>query len=109
MGLDPRPHDIMLLKIKHISLKEKYGECEIPYEAKMYQNKIWFWNSPYIYSFPDKLTFLSLLLCGCVNQLIVVKSQHSYLFLILEFSFLNLLIQEKKAAKGIFLAMYYYN
>ena len=28
--LDARPHEITLLKIKHISLKEKYGEGEIP-------------------------------------------------------------------------------
>jgi integrase/recombinase XerD len=32
--LDARPHEITLLKIKHIRLKEKYGEGEIPYEAK---------------------------------------------------------------------------
>jgi hypothetical protein len=32
--LDARPHEIALLKIKHIRLKEKYGEGEIPHEAK---------------------------------------------------------------------------
>jgi hypothetical protein len=32
--LDARPHEITLLKIKHIRLKDKYGEGEIPYEAK---------------------------------------------------------------------------
>ena len=32
--LDARPHEITLLKIKHIRLKEKYGEGEIPCEAK---------------------------------------------------------------------------
>lgn len=32
--LDARPHEVTLLKIKHIRLKEKYGEGEIPYEAK---------------------------------------------------------------------------
>jgi hypothetical protein len=32
--LDARPHEITLLKIKHVRLKEKYGEGEIPYEAK---------------------------------------------------------------------------
>jgi len=32
--LDARPHEVTLLKIKHISLKEKYGEGEIPHEAK---------------------------------------------------------------------------
>jgi len=34
MGLDARNHEVTLLKIKHIRLKEKYGEGEIPYEAK---------------------------------------------------------------------------
>jgi len=29
--LDARPHEITLLKIKHIRLKEKYGEGEIPH------------------------------------------------------------------------------
>ena len=32
--LDARPREITLLKIKHIRLREKYGEGEIPYEAK---------------------------------------------------------------------------
>lgn len=32
--LDARPHEITLLKIKNIRLKEKYGEGEIPYQAK---------------------------------------------------------------------------
>jgi len=32
--LDARPHEITLLRIKHIRLKEKYGEGEIPHEAK---------------------------------------------------------------------------
>jgi integrase/recombinase XerD len=32
--LDARPHEITLLKIKHIRLREKYGEGEIPHEAK---------------------------------------------------------------------------
>jgi hypothetical protein len=34
LGLDARPHEITLLKIKHIRLKEKYGEGEIPHQAK---------------------------------------------------------------------------
>ena len=33
-GLDARNHEITLLKIEHIRLKEKYGEGEIPHEAK---------------------------------------------------------------------------
>ena len=32
--LDARPHEITLLKIKHVRLKEKYGEGEIPFTAK---------------------------------------------------------------------------
>jgi len=32
--LDARPHEITLLKMKHIRLKEKYGEGEIPHQAK---------------------------------------------------------------------------
>lgn len=32
--LDARPHEITLLKIKHIRLREKYGEGEIPFESK---------------------------------------------------------------------------
>ena len=32
--LDARPHEITLLKIKHIRIKERYGEGEIPHEAK---------------------------------------------------------------------------
>jgi hypothetical protein len=32
--LDARPHEIALLKIKHVRLKEKYGEGEIPFTAK---------------------------------------------------------------------------
>jgi integrase/recombinase XerD len=32
--LNARPHELTLLKVKHIRLKEKYGEGEIPHEAK---------------------------------------------------------------------------
>jgi hypothetical protein len=32
--LNARNHEITLLKIKHVRLREKYGEGEIPYEAK---------------------------------------------------------------------------
>jgi integrase/recombinase XerD len=32
--LDARNHEVILLKIKHIRLKERYGEGEIPHEAK---------------------------------------------------------------------------
>lgn len=32
--LDARPHEVTLLRIKHIRIKEKYGEGEIPHDAK---------------------------------------------------------------------------
>ena len=32
--LNARPHEVTLLKIKHIRLKEKYGEGEVPHDAK---------------------------------------------------------------------------
>jgi len=32
--LDARPHEVTLLRIKHIRIKERYGEGEIPHEAK---------------------------------------------------------------------------
>jgi integrase/recombinase XerD len=32
--LDARNHEVILLKIKHIRLREKYGEGEVPHEAK---------------------------------------------------------------------------
>lgn len=32
--LNARNHEVTLLRIKHVRLKEKYGEGEIPYEAK---------------------------------------------------------------------------
>jgi integrase len=32
--LDARPHEITLLKIKHIKLLDRYGEGQIPHEAK---------------------------------------------------------------------------
>ena len=31
--LDARPHEVALLRIKHIRLKERYGEGEIPHDA----------------------------------------------------------------------------
>jgi hypothetical protein len=32
--LNGRNHEVTLLQIKHIQLKERYGEGEIPYESK---------------------------------------------------------------------------
>jgi hypothetical protein len=31
---DARNHEVTLLKIKHIRLREQYGEGEVPHEAK---------------------------------------------------------------------------
>jgi hypothetical protein len=33
-SLDARPHEVTLLKIKHIRIREKYGKGEIPHEVK---------------------------------------------------------------------------
>ena len=38
--LNARPHEITLLKIKHIRLKDKYGEGEIPPETKTGSGRI---------------------------------------------------------------------
>lgn len=32
--LNARPHEVTLLKIRHIRLRVKYGEGEVPHEAK---------------------------------------------------------------------------
>jgi integrase len=32
--LDARPHEVTLLRLKHIRIKERYGEGEIPHDAK---------------------------------------------------------------------------
>jgi integrase/recombinase XerD len=32
--LDARNHEVTMLRIKHIRLREKYGEGEVPHEAK---------------------------------------------------------------------------
>ncbi|MDQ3853664.1 MAG: hypothetical protein M3299_12615 [Thermoproteota archaeon] len=32
--LDARNHEVTMLKIKHIRLREKYGEGEVPHDAK---------------------------------------------------------------------------
>jgi hypothetical protein len=34
LDFNARPHEITLMKIKNIRLKEKYGEGEVPFEAK---------------------------------------------------------------------------
>ncbi|CAN5767959.1 hypothetical protein BH23THE1_BH23THE1_15640 [soil metagenome] len=48
--LDARPHEITLLKINHIRLKEKYGEGEIPHEANTPAFKSCLLRVPYTFN-----------------------------------------------------------
>jgi integrase len=70
--LDARPHEITLLKIKHIRLKEKYGEGEIPYEAKTGTGPILLTTSfPYVRDWLNEHPFRnepnSRLICNLIN------------------------------------------
>ncbi|MGE5634259.1 MAG: hypothetical protein ACM3VV_03435, partial [Deltaproteobacteria bacterium] len=70
--LNARPHEITLLKIKHIRLKEKYGEGEIPYEAKTGTGPILLTTSfPYVRDWlnehPYKNEPNSRLICNLIN------------------------------------------
>jgi hypothetical protein len=70
--LDARPHEITLLKIKHIRLKEKYGEGEIPYEAKTGTGPILLTTSfPYVRDWlnehPYRNELNSRLICNLIN------------------------------------------
>jgi integrase/recombinase XerD len=70
--LDARPHELTLLKIKHIRLKEKYGEGEIPYEAKTGIGPILLTTSfPYVRDWlnehPYKNEPNSRLICNLIN------------------------------------------
>ena len=56
--LDARNHEITLLKIKHLSLKERYGEGEIPYEAKTGSGSILLTCSfPYVHDWLNEHPF----------------------------------------------------
>ena len=47
--LDARNHEITMLKIKNIRLKEKYGEGDIPYQVKTGRGQIMLTSScPYV-------------------------------------------------------------
>jgi integrase/recombinase XerD len=47
--LDARNHEVTMLKIKHIRLREKYGEGEVPHEAKTGGGPILLtWSFPYV-------------------------------------------------------------
>jgi integrase/recombinase XerD len=56
--LDARNHEITLLKIKHIRLKEKYGEGEIPHQAKTGSGPILLtFSFPYVRDWINKHPF----------------------------------------------------
>lgn len=66
--LDARPHEITLLKIKNIRLKEKYGEGEIPLTAKTGSGPILLtFSLPYVRDWlnehPDKNNTEARLIC----------------------------------------------
>src|SRR5215208_2941170 len=70
--LDARPHEITLLKIKHIRLKDKYGEGEIPHEAKTGTGPILLTTSfPYVRDWLNEHPFKnepnSRLICNLIN------------------------------------------
>ena len=70
--LDARPHEITLLKIKHIRLKERYGEGEIPHEAKTGTGPILLTTSfPYVRDWLNEHPFKneqnSRLICNLIN------------------------------------------
>jgi hypothetical protein len=56
--LDARNHEITMLKIKNIRLKEKYGEGDIPYQAKTGSGQIMLTSSfPYVRDWINKHPF----------------------------------------------------
>jgi integrase len=70
--LDARPHEVTLLRIKHIRLKEKYGEGEIPHEAKTGTGPILLTCSfPYVRDWLNEHPFKSepdaRLICNLIN------------------------------------------
>jgi integrase len=70
--LDARPHEVTLLKIKHIRLKAKYGEGEIPFNAKTGSGPILLtFSFPYIRDWlnehPDRNNTEARLICTLRN------------------------------------------
>ena len=70
--LDARPHELTLLKIKHIRLRDKYGEGEIPHEAKTGTGPILLTTSfPYVRDWLNEHPFKnepnSRLICNLIN------------------------------------------
>ncbi|HEX5186137.1 MAG TPA: hypothetical protein VFV86_04530 [Nitrososphaeraceae archaeon] len=70
--LDARPSEITLLKLKHIRLKEKYGEGEIPFTAKTGSGPILLtFSFPYLRDWlnehPDRSNTDARLVCNLKN------------------------------------------
>jgi integrase len=70
--LNARPHEITLLKIKHIRLKERYGEGEVPHEAKTGSGPILLTSSfPYLRDWLNEHPFKNepnaRLICSLLN------------------------------------------
>jgi integrase/recombinase XerD len=55
--LDARNHEVTLLKIKHIRLRERYGEGEIPHEAKTGSGPVINCSFPYVRGWLNKHPF----------------------------------------------------
>ena len=56
--LDARNHEVTMLKIKHIRLREKYGEGEVPHEAKTGSGPILLTSSfPYVWDWLNQHPF----------------------------------------------------
>ena len=76
--LDARNHEIILLKIKHIRLRERYGEGDIPYQAKTVAVLFYLLpHLPYVRDWlnehpfrnePDARLICNLLTCGSVKS-----------------------------------------
>ena len=79
--LDARNHEVTLLKIKHIRLKEKYGEGEIPHEAKTGTGPYSFTCSfPYVRDWLNEHPFKNepnaRLICNLVQWLLLLQLIH---------------------------------
>jgi len=70
--LNARPHEITILKLKHIRLKERYGEGEVPHEAKTGSGPILLTSSfPYVRDWLNEHPFKrepnARLICNLLN------------------------------------------
>ena len=76
-----RPHELTLLKIKHIRLKDKYGEGEIPHEAKTGSGPILLTLSfPYVRDWLNEHPFKNepnaRLICNLINGSPITADQY---------------------------------